>query len=657
MKKLTFIIILTIISVNFIFAQEMPDILGSSNGKRNYIFITKPLPPGKGVILYRSTGKKWEQVNKLPVTPINDPMKLERIMGQDFMDLAKSFRSTDPGQIMIKLKKDPIYSTLFSLQKPKLAMLLGRLLIDKNIKTGATYSYKVAFVTSDGKEKKVTSPIRVTTAVPSLKKTHDFKVTVANRMANIRFSYPLFSWANPDPVVGFNVYRSDDGGKTYIKVNSSYLYRMDKPTVELQDGLLNYGSTYYYRISLLTFWGEEIDGSSIIKIFVKDTEPPAIISGIEARAKEDYIVINWNLSSEGDVAGYNIFRGERPEKVSLKLNEKLIPVLEPVFIDSSAVEGVQYFYGVKAVDKNGNASKMSSKPFAVIPDNVPPVAPENVKAKYVNGMVNITWQPVSDKALRGYYVYRGENKKKLPQLTPKPLEVKTLAYADSGFGEKKFKPGVTYWVAVRAVDMAWNLSDYTYCEITVPDNVPPEEPTGIFAEVRPNGDLFLSWNPSPAPDVVKYKIYMKNSNDKEFSLYKTVGKDTLELFFPRRPKGQPVSFKITALDDFDNESLKSAFKEIMIRDYSPPPHPRNVFFEKNEKGILFTWNKVVDFDLVGYRIYRSGSATGEYKAVVANIIKQEKYLFPIDMQKGYYQVRAVDSSGNESKNNEIVFIQ
>jgi hypothetical protein len=41
---------------------------------------------------------------------------------------------------------------------------------------------------------------------------------------------------------------------------------------------------------------------------------------------------------------------------------------------------------------------------------------------------------------------------------------------------------------------------------------------------------------------------------------------------------------------------------------------------------------------------------------VKTLIKKESYLLPLSATKGYYQVRAVDTSGNESKKNEVVFV-
>jgi hypothetical protein len=81
-----------------------------------------------------------------------------------------------------------------------------------------------------------------------------------------------------------------------------------------------------------------------------------------------------------------------------------------------------------------------------------------------------------------------------------------------------------------------------------------------------------------------------------------------------------------------------------------------VFVEKTEQGYRITWNKVVDFDLVGYRIYRAKSPMSQYELAVPDVVKAEEFLLPLTAPKGYYQIRALDTSGNESKGNEIVFI-
>ncbi len=638
------------------FAGEMPDLVGFSDGKVSYIFLTRPIPRGQGVELWKKVGQgTWEKALPVVVRPVDDPYQMQKLLGPDFATLARTMKNPDPGRILTKLQVDPVYSLMLCFKLPKLSVLLGRLLIDPKVKEGEQVQYYVAFVNQDNEEVRKTRTISVPIRMPKVREVTDLKVEIKDRMASISFTYPQFNWDHPDWVVGFRVYRSDDGAH-YIRVGDEFIYRLDNPLVELQDGLLESGKTYWYRVTTISYFGYESPGSSPVKVYVKDETPPAIVRHVNAEYAENGIMVTWDISPEPDVIGYDVYRGVRPEEVKEKLNKALIPALQTFYFDSTGQEGEKYFYGVVAVDKEGNRSKMSALPYAVWVDNTPPPPPDTVMAEYRHGKIYIKWTPVTKEKLRGYYVYRGESQSGMLQLTPKPVGAEQPVFADSGYGEKKFKYGKEYWIAVRAVDMAWNLSDFRFTRVVVPDTIPPLPPTDMIMEVRHNGDVHINWNPSPSPDVAFYEVMLFLEGQEEPFIHRQVHADTLAGYFPQLTKGQNYILRLGAVDEAGNHSQKFLERKIEVRDYTPPPHPRNVFVEKTPEGYRLTWNRVVDFDMVGYRIYRAKSPMGTYQAVVEEPIKVEEYLLPLNTLPGYYQVRALDTSGNESKGNEVVYI-
>ncbi len=639
-----------------VLGQNMPELVGFSDGQASYLFLSRPIPANQGVVLWKKqSGGQWQKALNVIIRPIDDPYQMQKMLGSDFDILAKTMQNPDPSRILTKLKSDPVYSLMLCFKLPKLSMLLGRLIVDSRVMKNKTISYKVAFVNASGEALRETLAVKVKIRKPSVAEVKDLKINVSNRMADIHFSYPKFNWKKPDWVVGFRLYRSEDGSK-YQRVGEDFIYRLDTPEISLQDGLLDYGKTYWYKITTVSYFGYESNGSTPVKYYVKDIEAPSIVQNIKAEFTGNGIMVSWDISSESDVIGYDIYRGITSDKVKEKLNKALIPVLQPFFLDSSGTEGEKYFYGIIAVDKAGNRSELSARPFAIWTDNTPPKAPASVNAKYAKGKIEIRWQPVKNEKLRGYYIYRGMDKERLVQITPKPVGLKYAFYADSGNGDKKFQYGKAYWVAVKAVDMSWNLSDYAYTQIILPDTIPPLPSSGVMVDVRKNGDVYFNWNPSPSSDVVQYTIQLYEEGVKEAVITKNTGIDTLNDVFPMLTKGKTYILLIYSIDRAGNKSIPPLKKEIDVRDYVPPSHPRNVFVEKTEKGYQLSWNKVYDFDFAGYRIYRSSSPMGTYKPALEKVIQKEEYILPADSPKGYYQVRALDSSGNESKKNEVVYI-
>jgi hypothetical protein len=177
-----------------------------------------------------------------------------------------------------------------------------------------------------------------------------------------------------------------------------------------------------------------------------------------------------------------------------------------------------------------------------------------------------------------------------------------------------------------------------------------------MVEVRKNGDVYFNWNPSSSPDVAHYVIKLYEGEKEKPLLTRKTGIDTLRGVFPQLTKGKTYLLKIFSVDRAGNQSLNALEKKIDVRDYVPPSHPRNLFVKKTEKGYRLTWNKVIDFDFAGYRIYRADSPLGTYQPAVETVIKSEEYTLPLNTPPGYYQVRALDSSGNESRKNETVYI-
>src|SRR6187551_3682528 len=85
--------------------------------------------------------------------------------------------------------------------------------------------------------------------------------------------------------------------------------------------------------------------------------------------------LTWNKNTEGDLAGYNVYRrvGSAPIKGDVKVNAALVPGATPTYTDTVSVDG-DYFYAVTAVDVSGNESSFSNIVDKVV-NTVPPQAP------------------------------------------------------------------------------------------------------------------------------------------------------------------------------------------------------------------------------------------------------------------------------------------
>jgi fibronectin type 3 domain-containing protein len=90
------------------------------------------------------------------------------------------------------------------------------------------------------------------------------QVTLSGTGTTVQHEIDL-SWNAPsssdDPVVGYNVYRSTDGGGTYTKLDSS-------SDAEYVDGAVQSGTTYMYEVKSVDADGVESDASNQISLSV-----------------------------------------------------------------------------------------------------------------------------------------------------------------------------------------------------------------------------------------------------------------------------------------------------------------------------------------------------------------------------------------------------
>ena len=87
-----------------------------------------------------------------------------------------------------------------------------------------------------------------------------------------------------------------------------------------------------------------------------------------------------------------------------------------------------------------------------------------------------------------------------------------------------------------------------------------------------------------------------------------------------------------------------------MRDFAAPRRVRNIrALATDSLGVALNWEPVPSDDLAGYRVYRSNTATGNYRPVSEALLSETAWEDPEGKLGSWYHIRAVDASGNESK--------
>ncbi|MEE9448640.1 MAG: M20/M25/M40 family metallo-hydrolase [Ignavibacteriaceae bacterium] len=156
----------------------------------------------------------------------------------------------------------------------------------------------------------------------------------------------LLSWSpNVEPDLdGYNIYLGTSTG-----VYDSTFSTVD--TVYVLDGLTE-GTTYYVGVSAYDHNGNE-------SIIVERNATPLVLplppSGFTALPQWFQVELNWNANLEFDLIGYNIYRSEIEGELGDKQNSSIYT--DTVYVDNNTINGVYYYYTVKAVDNQLNESE------------------------------------------------------------------------------------------------------------------------------------------------------------------------------------------------------------------------------------------------------------------------------------------------------------
>jgi hypothetical protein len=138
--------------------------------------------------------------------------------------------------------------------------------------------------------------------------------------------------------------------------------RSDGPshtTTETQfiDDAFEPNMSYTYTITAATDPSLPGVPSEPLVVVAKDTSAPQMPSGLDVKPTDNSAILTWTENTEADLAGYFIYRSDRPNGDFVKLNPKT-PRAFNEYEDQNYRAG--FYYAVSAVDTSGNESKMSA---------------------------------------------------------------------------------------------------------------------------------------------------------------------------------------------------------------------------------------------------------------------------------------------------------
>ena len=516
-----------------------------------------------------------------------------------------------------------IFNLLYANFNFEVATAMGLGYMDKDLKNGFRYEYKVEYVNSQSY--KQTTPIVANLAkypISYLPKIDSLAIQTEDSLATLRWNFIDFE----EKYVAYFIERSLDGGNTFQQVNKTPFVPLvddnygDPNTryIYFNDDSLANNITYHYRIRGLSYFGDSGPPSNM----VTGTPKPAPIQAkpIITDVWEDdngHFKVSWFFDPNylSRVKYFEVQKSNsRSTSHEVIKNSSVYPEQDLVFVDSFPSE--INFYKIKAIDNNDHEI-YSIAVLGQLQDKTPPSPPTGIQGTCdSNNIVTILWTKNKEPDLAGYYVYYSNTENGDYSILTQSGGLRDSFFQDTislDFASERS------FYKVVAHDFRGNQSDFSRTIfVKLPDNWPPVKP--VFKRHRTQiGQLFLEWTNSSSYDIsrnILERRILDSLNWMPIVIDSTRG-TTVSFLDTMVNFNNTYEYRIQAIDDdslfvfSDTLALKPLDdrKRNLISDFE-------VIFKKDKQQIHLSWKlNVVPDQIKKISIFRGaeGSLIIPYK--------------------------------------------
>lgn len=527
-------------------------------------------------------------------------------------------------------------ATIENMINPSFQSILGNVLIDREFDKNKTYVYKIeidklapSYIFVDAYQNTFYSEI------PDFELSLDRKKTVA------------VAWnsnAVQKEALGFFVEHSMDK-----QIEGSYLNDLPhipfKSQFEKEDKKANVvddpeqGHWHYYRVIGLDPFGHPSLKSEWKRIYV-----PLLIN---AHVQIDTIVANntareiqvsaASLGTKINIDSWTLLRSEQKDSGYgvVKTRSYTDSIASFTLIGKSS--GDHFYYKIQAINKDDTITSLPYYFFTL--DQIPPVPPTELNGSIdSSGLVRLTWTASIDDDIRGYKVYRGNQKREefVERTTSLSLD---LNYTDT-IALDNLTSEVYYYV--RSIDLNYNVSSESDTILLIkPDTIAPM-PAAIKGIRMVDTSIVISWANSDSEDLMK-TVLVRNKVD---SIQLKVGQSTYTDYdlIPARQ----YSYQLITKDKSNNQSASQEVGQYYETGYRKALKEFNAEVNREENFISLSW-KAPQEKVYTYQVFR---AKGDDKLILYKTLEPSE-LNLIDKQlsigtKYTYSIKYVNQDGIHS---------
>ncbi|RLE37660.1 hypothetical protein DRJ17_06085, partial [Candidatus Woesearchaeota archaeon] len=309
---------------------------------------------------------------------------------------------------------------------------------------------------------------------------------------------------------------------------SNYGYKVGSSQDVLQHKItltnLAIDTLYHFRVGSI----DKSDNEALAQVDMtfktkaaKDTIPPAVPIGFEAIAGSKKVLLRWNKNTEGDLAGYDVYR---------KINDTFTPiatlVTDTFYIDVGLNNDVTYEYQIRAVDNvtPSNSSEASSIVQA-IPKllNIPtapvlyyPISGERVSAKDATLQIINSKKPAGREKLLYSFIVAEDSSFYQVVVFKENIEEGMYGTTIWPIGQILKHNQVYYWKA-RAFDNIFYGPWMNISSFIADTTMATEVELAFFRGNDVGGYVELEWETTLEKNISGFNVFRSFYKDKDFT--------------------------------------------------------------------------------------------------------------------------------------------
>ncbi len=438
---------------------------------------------------------------------------------------------------------------------PITANALGLRYVDKAVKPDARYLYRVYVAKLTPEMAFDTSYVMVQTSpVQRVEPPIGLAYRSGDRSIEL-------SWGNnPNSnFTGYYLWRSDDGGKTFLPKNSMPMVFTNGSETEstgkafyIDTGTVNY-KTYIYKIAGVTPFGE-LSMPVEVRAMSRDlTPPPAPIVLKPKQIGPGKIKLQWQMNNPtADFKGFMIAKSLSANGGFNFITTKPLPKHTKEFSDDLA-DTFEAYYMVASVDTAGNLN-YSAPVLASLVETPVPASPKNLNSKTDNeGRVTLSWQAVKNPNVIGYRILRANDP------THEFIPVTGYVIADTLYVDSISLNTLTrniYYRVVAVNSRYQNSEPSAILKVRRPDKIPPAE--AVFKDISvTDKSVTLKWHCSPSSDVAKQYLLRKVEGQSEWMTHDSLKPGIAEYVDINVKPKTTYYYTLVSVDSSGNKSKPS----------------------------------------------------------------------------------------------------